>query len=65
MIKSVTQCYFSVKHGNSIKKRVDLKDKNVMTDILIRLFRNLITFPNRGKTKSCHLPVYGPLNVSK
>ena len=30
----MTQWHFPVKRGNRIKKRVDLKDKNVMTDIL-------------------------------
>ena len=28
------KCHFPVKHGDRNKKRVDLRDKNLMTDIL-------------------------------
>ena len=34
IIKLDTGCHSPVKHSNRIKKRVDLKDKNVMTNIL-------------------------------
>ena len=46
-MEQVTKCHFSVKHGDHIKKRVDLKDKNVMTRhfVIIRRFRNRITLP--------------------
>ena len=59
----------------SIMKRVDLKDKNVMTDILsyvsiscnlsdccFHSFKHSKRY-NRAKTKTCHLPGNWPLTT--
>ena len=52
----MTRCHVLLKHDNLIKKRADLKDKNVMTDILSQFvfFENLITLPT-DVSKSCNL----------